>query len=95
MSKIEWREDNLHTLGRVFLRRLLENMRNYEESVVRLGETGQGIQPNYQVTFPNGHVNTLRGASHELFEQAEEFDATRISKPFTLAQVRSAYEKAA
>jgi hypothetical protein len=90
VSGIEWGEDNLHTLGRVFLRQVLENMRGREESVVRLGETGQGVQPNYQVTFPNGVVRTLRGSSHKAFEQADEFDATRISEPFTLAQVRNA-----
>jgi hypothetical protein len=94
VSGIEWREDNLHTLGRVFLRQVLGNMRELEKSVVRLGETGQGVQPNYQVTFPNGLVRTLRGSSHKAFDQTEEFNATRISEPFTLAQVRNAYERA-
>ena len=93
MSRIEWKEDNLHTLGRVFLRNVLDHLRGHEGSIVRLGETGVGVQPNYQVTFPNGVTRALRGSSHEAFEQTEEFDIDRISQPFTLAQVRAAYEQ--
>lgn len=94
MSGIEWQRDNLHTLGRKFLGRMLDNMRGYEGSTVRLGETGEGVQPNYQVVFPNGIARTLRGSSHKTFEQAEEFDNNRISESFTLEQVRAAFERA-
>ncbi len=94
MSGIEWNEGNLHTLGRVFLRHVLEHMRGRDESTVRLGETGTGVQPNYQVTFPNGVTRALRGSSHEAFEQTEVFDDTKISQPFNLAQVRAALERA-
>lgn len=94
MPKIEWNENNLPTLGRFFLRRVLDNMRGREDSVVRFGETGQGIQPNYQVTFPNGRIMTLRGSSHEVFEQADEFDSHNVSKAFNLAAIQAAYNQA-
>lgn len=93
MSSIIWSESNLPTLGRVFLRNMLDNMRKYEGSTVRLGETGEGVQPNYQVTFPNGVCRTIRGSSHEAFDQAEEFDSNKISEPFSRAQVEAAYKQ--
>lgn len=93
MSGIEWNENNLHTLGRAFLQHVLDHMRGREASIVRLGETGTGVKPNYQVTFPNNVIRALRGSSHNAFP-IEEFDAKNISQPFTLAQVRAAYELA-
>jgi len=93
MNGIKWDQDNLHTLGRHFLRNVLGNMRGNENTLVRFGETGQGIQPNYQVTFPNGVTRVLRGSSHEAFQQVDEFDSGKISQPFNLATVTEAYRK--
>lgn len=89
---IKWTEENLPNLGRVFLRNVRDHMRNKDESTVRFGETGYGSQPNYQVTFPNGVTRTIRGSSHEAYEQAEEFDDEKISEPFNLAAIKKAYE---
>lgn len=94
MSGIEWTENNLETLGRTFLRHVLDHMRNNEGAVVRLGETGIGVQPNYQVTFSNGVTRVLRGSSHKAYEQADEFDAEKISAPFSLTQIQCAFERA-
>ncbi len=92
MTGIEWHQHNLHDLGRIFLRNVIKNMRGYEDALVRFGETGRGIQPNYQVTFINGTTITLRGSSHKPFELTDEFDSARISQPFNLAAVTKAYE---
>lgn len=94
MSELEWNEETLPTLGRFFLRNILNHMRYLKESTVCLGETGQGVMPNYQVTFPNGVTRTLRGSSHKAFEQADTFDKERISRPFSLQEIEAAYEKA-
>ena len=94
MSGIEWDEKTLPTLGRVFLRHVIGHMRGRAESIVRFGITGQGVMPNYQVTFPNGVVRTLRGSSHDSFEQAEAFNEERISRPFSLTEIQAAYDKA-
>lgn len=94
MSGITWTRENLPLLGRVFLRNVLENMRGRDDSEVQFGETGDGVMPNYQVKFPNGVVRTLRGSSHEAFEQAEPFAVRNISEPFKLAEVTEAYMRA-
>lgn len=94
MNKIFWSTENLHTLGRIFLRNVMNNMRGKEDSIVRFGETGLGIQPNYQVIFPNGVKRTLRGSSHDAYEQTDEFDPEKISQPFNLAAIKKAYEQA-
>ena len=92
MKKLNWTEDNLSGFGRNFLRKVLGNMRDYSESTVRFGETGQGIQPNYQITFPNNRVLTINGSSHKQFSSADEFDENRISSPFTYEQIKKAYQ---
>jgi len=92
MTKLVWNEDILISLGRIFLRKVRDNMRGHLSSVVRFGQTGQGIAPNYQVTLPNGVILTYRGLSHKRFEEAAEFDISNISEPFDLAAITRAYE---
>lgn len=91
---IKWSEENLPTLGRFFLMDVLENMRGHEKSSVRFGETGCGQKPNYQVTFPNGVVMTLRGSSHKPYETTDEFKDDNISMSFGLADVHAAKNRA-
>lgn len=93
MSKLCWNEENLPKLGRIFLRNVLSNMRGYEDAKVQFGETGTGVKPNYQVTYPNGLVRAINGSSHDPFVRANEFDSTRISNTFSSQQVKCAYEQ--
>ena len=86
---IQWNEENLSLLGKKFLSNVISNMR-FEGSVVRFGETGKGTQPNYQITFPNERVWTIRGSSHETYEDAEKFNIEKISDPFSLTVMRTA-----
>ncbi|RUQ35594.1 MAG: hypothetical protein EKK71_11860 [Candidatus Competibacteraceae bacterium] len=94
MSGIEWNEDTLPTLGKVFLRHVIDHMLGCSESTVRFGKTGQGIMPNYQIISPNGVIKTLRGSSHDAFKQVGAFDEKRISRPFLLAEIQHAFDKA-
>lgn len=89
---IQWNKDNLALLGKSFLSNVFSNMR-FEDSSVRFGETGNGTQPNYQIIFPNERVWTIRGSSHETYEDAEKFNTEKISEPFSLAVVRTALQK--
>lgn len=89
---IQWNESNLSLLGKNFLSNVISNMR-FEDSVVRFGETGKGTWPNYQITFPNERVWTIRGSSHETYEDAEKFNSKKISEPFSLAVVRAALQQ--
>jgi hypothetical protein len=91
MSKLNWSESSLSNLGRIFLRNVLDHMR--EGSIVSFGETGEGIQPNYQVTYPNGVIKTIRGSSHKKFDNADEFNTSKISPAFSLADIQRAYAR--
>lgn len=92
IMSIQWNENNISLLGKSFLSNVISNMRN-DDSVVKFGETGNGIQPNYQITFPNKRVWTLRGSSHETYESKENFNTEKISQAFSLAEIRSALSK--
>jgi len=65
MTKLAWNEENLVSLGRIFLRNVRDKMRGDLTTVVRFGQMGQGIAPNYQITLPNGRILTYRGLSHK------------------------------
>ena len=93
MSALSWSEKNLSILGRKFLRNVLNNMRNYQEATVQFGQTGLGVSPHYQITFPNGNKWAIDGRSHDTFSRADDFDIKNISIPFSLSQVESAYKK--
>lgn len=89
---ILWNEENLSLLGKNFLSNVINNMR-FEGSVVRFGETGTGTRPNYQITFPNGRIWTIRGSSHETYEDTDKFNIEKISDPFSFAVIRAALQK--
>jgi rRNA pseudouridine-1189 N-methylase Emg1 (Nep1/Mra1 family) len=93
MKKLKWTVDNISDLGKVFLQKILSNMRGYSDSRVRIGETGEGIQPNYQVTFPNKNVLTICGASHKKFSDVDKFKQTKISRSFDYAEIKVAYQR--
>lgn len=92
MSHLIWDEETLPKLGRKFLRAIRDNMR-FKESTVRLGITGEGIQPNYQVIFENGIIRTINGANHAEFTRTDEFDETKLSEPFTYEDILNAFNK--
>ena len=67
-------------------------MRGYEDALVQFGETGEGVYPNYQITFPNGKKWPINGRSHDSFGDADQFDINKISNPFHLHEIQAAYE---
>lgn len=92
MSPLQWNIFTLALLGRIFLRKVMKNLRSVEGATVQFGEMGQGIQPNYQVCFPNGVVNTYRGANHKPFMPLGAFNREHISPPFSSAEVQRAFD---
>lgn len=50
---------------------------------IRIGMSGTGVRPNYQVELPNGLVVAINGINHEVFG-VEEFDKNWISKPYSI-----------
>ena len=92
MSKLVWTEEKLPELGLIFLRTIMDNMRNDERATVRLGTTGQGIKPNYQVTLPGMGPRVFNGLNHEKYVGADKFDHSNLSDPFNYSKIRNAYE---
>ncbi|MEP7043718.1 MAG: hypothetical protein ABI843_11690 [Dokdonella sp.] len=79
---IEWTtaEGIVDQLGKVFVQAMLGNMPG--NSVVRLGETGEGTAPNYQVENDSS-VMTYSGRSHrEWAGDSQAFNDERLSSPF-------------
>lgn len=93
MNSFQWNIDTLALLGRIFLRKVMKNLR-FADSTVQFGEMGQGIQPNYQVCFPNGNVNTYRGANHKPFMPLGAFNREHISQPFSSTDLQRAFDAA-
>lgn len=61
---------------------------NGENIFLRIGMSGNGIRPNYQVEFSNGLAIAINGVNHEEFD-IEEFDRCRISKPYSIDQLKT------
>lgn len=78
----------VHTLGTVFLNKVLENMGKYNSEIVQFGETGKGKQPNYQLEANNEKV-ALNGQNHEEYG-ADQFDEEKISIYFSKADISEA-----
>mgnify|MGYP006280967519 CR=1 FL=1 len=91
---IKWQSNNLYKLGCDFLAKVLTNMGWCEESFVQFGETGTGKKPNYQVKLPSGVTRVLLGSSHDTSAKFDKFYHGRISKLFTLAEIKAAYDAA-
>lgn len=55
---------------------------------IRIGMSGTGVRPNYQVELPNGLVIAINGINHEVFG-VEEFDRNWISKPYSIEHLNN------
>lgn len=93
MNPLQWNIFTLALLGRIFLHEVMRNMR-FKDATVQFGEMGQGIQPNYQVCFTNGIVNTYRGANHKPFMPLDAFNKEHISRPFSWVEIQHAIDAA-
>ena len=65
-----------------------EEKSNDKNIFIRIGMSGTGIRPNYQVELSNGLVIAINGINHEEFG-VEEFDSCWISKPYSIEQLNS------
>ncbi|MBN3966868.1 hypothetical protein IMW75_16455 [Pseudomonas gregormendelii] len=94
MNPLQWNVDTLASLDRIFLRKVMKNLRSVEGAIVQFGEMGQGIQPNYQVCFPNGNVNPYRGANHKPLMPRGTFSQEHIPQPFSSVDLQRAFDAA-
>ncbi|SEC73030.1 hypothetical protein SAMN05216205_3107 [Pseudomonas mohnii] len=94
MNTLQWTVDALTLLGKIWLGRVMQNLPPDKGATVQFGTMGQGIQPNYQVCFPNGNVNTYRGANHKPFMPLGAFNREHISQPFSSTDLQRAFDAA-
>lgn len=90
MNGLTWTSENLVDIGKIFLQKIIKNMRADEGAAVQLGETGTGVQPNYQIILSSGTINPYRGSTHKPFEPREAFNKNNLSRPFTRLEVQTA-----
>ncbi len=50
---------------------------------LRIGLSGTGVRPNYQVELFNGSITPINGINHEAFG-VEEFARQRVSKRYSI-----------
>jgi hypothetical protein len=94
MNTLQWTVDALTLLGKIWLGRVIQNLPPDKDATVQFGTMGQGIQPNYQVCFPYGNVNTYRGANHKPFMPLGTFNREHISQPFSSTDLQRAFDAA-
>ena len=78
-----------------YLKRVLENMRRDESSVVRFGTTGEGTRPHYQIEYGDGKVVTFR-SNHDEYKKTgwneDEFNPAHLSDEFPYKSIRDVCE---
>lgn len=86
MSDKLW-DGNVASLPGDFKNTLLGMLNRPDVVAVRLGLTGKGIQPNYQLIHTDNTVTAMNGANHKKFERADEFDESNITGPLTRSDI--------
>ncbi|ASN18099.1 hypothetical protein B7764_23480 (plasmid) [Pantoea ananatis] len=61
---------------------------NDKNIFIRIGMSGTGVRPNYQVELPNGFVIAINGINHERFG-VEEFDKQWVSKAHSIENLNN------
>ncbi|WP_421504983.1 hypothetical protein [Erwinia rhapontici] len=61
---------------------------NDKNICIRIGMSGTGVRPNYQVELPNGRIIAINGINHEEFG-VEQFDSDWISQPYSIDQLNT------
>lgn len=61
---------------------------NDKNIFIRIGMSGTGIRPNYQVELPNGFIIAINGINDERFG-VEEFDKQRVSKAYSIENLNN------
>jgi hypothetical protein len=87
---IVWDETRLAQLNPVFLEKMIQNMGTDDQAAIRLGTTGKGIRPNYQIHFSDQTVTAYSGASHQPNQKPGAAKTKNISPPFSRTVIETA-----
>ncbi|AUY24530.1 MAG: hypothetical protein E6X23_02195 [Mixta calida] len=66
---------------------IIEAARFHNAETVRIGMTGEGIRPNYQLITDKNSLIAINGINHQPFSRVSEFDEKRISKAYSIEQL--------
>lgn len=66
---------------------MAEAARFHKAELVRIGMTGEGIRPNYQLIADMGNEIAINGINHQPFTRVSEFDEGRISKVYRIEEI--------
>ncbi|WBV22945.1 hypothetical protein [Pantoea piersonii] len=66
---------------------MAEAARFHKAESVRIGMTGEGIRPNYQLIDGNSNEIAINGINHQPFTRVSEFDRGRISKAYKIKDI--------
>ena len=61
---------------------------NDKNIFIRIGMSGNGVRPNYQVELPNGFVMAINGINHEKFG-VEVFGKQWVSKAYSIEELNN------
>lgn len=86
VSNKNW-NGNISSLPSEFVEKLLEMLSRPDVIAVRLGITGKGIQPNYQLIHVDRSVTTMNGANHQKFDGVDVFEESNITEPLTRCDI--------
>jgi len=89
ISGIVWDEKRLAELATPFLEKMSRNMGTDEGATVRLGTTGKGIRPNYQIQFSDKSITAFSGSSHKPSQKPDAGKAKNISPPFSRTVIQN------
>lgn len=66
---------------------MAEAARFHKAESVRIGMTGEGIRPNYQLIDDKSNEIAINGINHQPFMRVSEFERGRISKAYKIEEI--------
>ncbi|QZN97798.1 hypothetical protein [Symbiopectobacterium purcellii] len=83
IDKVKVCDGNILTLPDEFKRKLFGMLDRPDVSAIRLGRTGKGIQPNYQLVHHDGSVTTIDGSNHLKYTGKDQFIESNLHEALT------------
>ncbi|MEQ4532338.1 MAG: hypothetical protein ABN478_13700 [Mixta sp.] len=86
--EVQW-DGDIHHLPKSYVLDVRNIIDKPEIVGVRFGITGKGIQPNYQIVYIDGSLQTMSGQNHRQFKNVDEFKQGNISPLYTLGELQA------
>lgn len=93
LKPIEWTEEVLAQLSKLFLKKLSENFADDKNAILYLSTTGKGIRPSYQIKFSDDTSKAFSGSNHNPLKKLLSSGANPISQGFPYETIMSILQK--